>query len=169
MIDHFSRKVVAVQPLEGRNAGWICQALNEAIKRFGPPKHLITDQEPVFSGLAFGELVRQFGILQRFGAIGQHGSVAVTERVIKTLKYEWLQCAILIKSFAHLDSLCASFSFWYNGWRSHMSLNGACPDDCYTRDLPEMPDRNAKAVPINIERKLFEVTGITGYRLRKAA
>ena len=94
MIDHFSRKVVAVQPLEGRNAGWICQALNEAIKRFGPPKHLITDQEPVFSGLAFGELVRQFGILQRFGAIGQHGSVAVTERVnpfIETLGAELVE------------------------------------------------------------------------------
>jgi len=48
-IDHFSRKVVASCPLEGPNAGWVVEALEEAFVHHGAPKHLITDQEKVFT------------------------------------------------------------------------------------------------------------------------
>jgi len=41
VIDHFSRKVMAVVPLEGPNAGWINNALESAIEKYGPPKHII--------------------------------------------------------------------------------------------------------------------------------
>jgi len=44
-IDHFSRKVVACCPLEGPNAGWVVDVLEEAFLRHGSPKHIITDQE----------------------------------------------------------------------------------------------------------------------------
>ena len=101
-IDHFSRKVVCAFPLEGPNAGWIIEALELAMRKHGGPKHIISDQAPVFVGDAFGELLRQWNIKPRFGAIGKHGSIAVTERVIKTLKYEWLRCVPLIKGFDHL-------------------------------------------------------------------
>ena len=33
-------------------------------------------------------LLSQWNIKPRVGAVGKHGSIAVTERVIKTLKYE---------------------------------------------------------------------------------
>jgi hypothetical protein len=35
--------------------------------------------------------------------------------------------------------------------------------------LPEHVPKNAKAVPINIERRFFDEAKITGYRLRDAA
>ena len=168
-IDHFSRKVVAVQPMEGPNAGWVFHAFEDAIRRFGPPKHLITDQWSVFQSPAFAEVVANYGILQRFGAVGRHGRIAVTERIIKSLKVEWLQCVVILKGFSHINDLCQSFSIWYNEWRPHSTLDGTRPDDFYARDLPEMPSRDAKTVPFNIERKLFKETGITGFRLRKAA
>ena len=44
VIDHFSRKVVAAVPLEGPNAGWINNALESTIEKYGPPKHIISDQ-----------------------------------------------------------------------------------------------------------------------------
>ncbi len=113
-IDHFSREVMGVAPLEGPNAGWIIEALEQAMRKHGAPQHLISDQDPVFVGAAFAELLRQWNIKPRFGAIGKHGSIAVTERVIKTLKYEWLRCAPVIKGFDHLTFLCTEFKSWYN-------------------------------------------------------
>ena len=42
-IDHFSRKVMCVAPLEGPNAGWIIEALEQAMRTYGAPKHVISD------------------------------------------------------------------------------------------------------------------------------
>jgi putative transposase len=167
--DHFSRKVVCVAPLEGPNAGWIIEALEQAMRKHGAPKHLISDQAPVFVGNAFAELLRQWNIKPRFGAVGKHGSIAVTERVIKTLKYEWLRCVPLIKGFDHLMSLCTEFESWYSTWRPHMALDGFRPDDLYYSRKPETPKQDAKTVPGNIERHVFAETRLTAYRLENAA
>jgi hypothetical protein len=39
---------------------------------------------------------------------------AVTERVIETLKYEWLKKVPVIRGYQHLVQLCSGFSEWYN-------------------------------------------------------
>lgn len=168
-IDHFSRKVVCVAPLEGPNAGWIIEALEQALRKHGAPKHIISDQASVFTGDAFAELLKQWNIKPRFGAVGRHGSIAVTERVIKTLKYEWLRYVPIIKGFDHLTSLCAHFENWYNTWRPHMTLGGFRPDDLYYDRRPEMPKRDAKTVLGKIERHMFAETRLTAYRLKTAA
>jgi len=169
VIAHFSRNVVCATPLEGPNAGWIINALERAIEHHGAPKHIISDQASVFTGDAFAELLRQWNIKPRFEAVGKHGSIAVTERVIKTLKYEWLQRVPLIKGFDHSTFLCTQFQNWYNAWRPHMTLEGLRPDDLYYNRRPERPTRDSKAVPSNIERHVFLETRLTAYRLKNAA
>jgi len=169
VIDHFSRKVMAVVPLEGPNAGWINNALESAMKEHSTPKHIISDQASVFTGDVFAELLDSWNIKPRLGAVGKHGSISVTERVIKTLKYEWLKRVPIIKGFDHLTMLCEEFECWYNSWRPHMTLDGFRPDDVYYDKKPEKPKRNAKMVPSNIEHHRFQETRITGYRLKKAA
>jgi len=169
VIDHFSRKVMSVTPLEGPNAGWINYALESAIEEHGAPKHIISDQAHVFTGDVFAELLDTYNIKPRLGAVGKHGSIAVTERANKTLKYEWLKRATFIKGIDHLTELCKEFEIWYNSWRPHMTLNGIRPDDVYYDKKPEKPKRDAKTVPCNIEYHLFRETRITGYRLKKAA
>ena len=168
-IDHLSRRVVCVAPLEGPNAGWIIEALERAMEKHGAPRHIISDQAGVFRGDAFAELLRQWNIKPRFGAVGKHGSIAVTERVIKTLKYEWLRCVPIIKGFDHLTSLCTEFDTWYNRWRPHMTLEALRPDDLYYDHKPQKPRRDAKTVPANIERHVFPETRLTAYRLKNAA
>ncbi len=96
-IDHFSRKVVACCALEGPNAGWVTGALEEAFSQQGAPRHLITDQEGVFTGEAMAELLTEWDVRQRFGAVGKHGSIAVTERLIRKLKHEWLKRVPVIR------------------------------------------------------------------------
>jgi transposase len=75
IIDHFSRKVVAAAPLEGPNAGWVINIMDEAIEKYGLPKHLISDQGSVFTSEAFAECLRNYNIKHRLGAIGKHGSI----------------------------------------------------------------------------------------------
>jgi len=169
VIDHFSRKIVSVTPLEGPNAGWINNALECAIERHGAPKHIISDQARVFTGEVSAELLDSWNIKPRLGAVGKHGSIAVTERVIKTLKYEWLKRVPIIKNFDHLTMLCDEFESWYNIWRPHMTLDGLRPDDVYYHRKPEKPDRDSKIVPSNIEQHLFRETRVTGYRLKSVA
>jgi transposase InsO family protein len=169
VIDHFSRKVMAVVPLEGPNAGWINDVLESAIEKYGPPKHIISDQGGVFIGDVFAEFMGTYEILHRFGAVGKHGSISVTERVIKTLKYEWLKRIAIIKGIDHLAELCKEFELWYNNWRPHMTLDGFRPDDVYYNNKPDKPERDAKTVPCDIEQHFFDQTRVMGYRLRKVA
>ena len=68
-IDHFSRKVVCVAPLEGPNAGWIIEALECAMQKHGAPKHIISDQASVFVGDAFA-----VGLTARLSRDPQDGS-----------------------------------------------------------------------------------------------
>ena len=131
VIDHFSRKVMSVTPLEGPNAGWINNALESAMEKHGAPKHIISDQASVFTGDVFAELLDIWNLKPRLGAVGKHGSISVTERVIKILMYEWLKRVPIIKDFDHLTMLCEEFECWYNRWRPHMTLDGLRPDDVY--------------------------------------
>jgi len=169
VIDHFSRKVMSVTPLEGPNAGWINNALESAIEKHGAPKHIISDQASVFTGDVFAELLDSWKIKPCLGAVGKHGSISVTERVIKTLKHEWLKRVPNIKDFDHLTFLCKEFESWYNIWRPHMTLDGLRPDDVYYEKKPEKPKRDAKTVPCNIEHHRFQETRIIGYRLKSVA
>jgi hypothetical protein len=75
----------------------------------------------------------------------------------------------VIRGSSHLDELCAGFTVWHNEWRPHMTLDGLRPADVYGRDQPEALAKNAKVVPLNIERRHFAETRVTGFRLRDAA
>ena len=59
------------------------------------PKCLISDQEGPFSSDETDEWCRPRGITQRFGAIGEHGSIAVLERLILTMKVEYTQLILV--------------------------------------------------------------------------
>jgi transposase InsO family protein len=164
-IDHFSRKVVASCPPEGPNAGWVVEVLEEAFLHHGAPKHIITDQEKVFTSEVFRDLLWRWNVKQRLGAVGKHGSIAVTERVIRTLKYEWLKRVPVIRELDHLELLLADFAYYYNCWRPHTTLEGAVPDVIHAGREWSAPARTAKAVPDHIERRFFPEVRVTGFRL----
>ena len=74
---------------------------------------------------------RRHDIRQRFGAIGNRGSIAVIERLRRTLK-EHLRAETSVplrhRSFQHELQFVIS---WYNGHRPHMTLKAATPDEVY--------------------------------------
>jgi len=164
-IDHYSRAVMAVVPLEGPNAGWMVEAMQEAFVQHGAPRHLISDQEKVFISEVLADLLYQWNVKQRFGAVGKHGSIAVTERAIWTLKYEWLKCVPAIRGLDHLDRLLHDFAIYYNEYRGHARLGGALPAVIYRGEQWSKPEKSAKTLPLNFERRVFADTQITAYRL----
>jgi transposase InsO family protein len=164
-VDHYSRMVTSACPLAGPNAAWVVDALDDAFVRHGAPKHIITDQETVFTGAAFRELLGQWNVKQRFGAVGEHASIAVTERAILTLKYEWLRRVPVIRGMDHLSRLLDDFEVYYNAYRGHMTLGGALPAVIHRGEQWIKPERSAKMLPATIERRVFTDAGITAYRV----
>ena len=87
-VDHFSRRSMGVRAFRGRPTAKAMSAfLAGMIRAAGQaPRHLITDRGREFTARSFRRGCRRAGIRQRFGAIGKHGSIALIERCIRTLK-----------------------------------------------------------------------------------
>ena len=138
VIDHYSGQIMGVT-LFGH------QPTSEAMRAFlgrvmhatkAMPRHLVTDKGPQFWNDGFQAWCRRKDIKPRFGAIGQHGSIAVIERLILTLKQglAWLLLIPLRRqAFLHELRLLAA---WYNSNRPHMSLGGRTPDEVYHHHRP---------------------------------
>ncbi len=161
--------MVAIIPLEGPNTGFVINALETTFELIGVPRHIITDQGSVFTSAAFREFLSSNRVKIRYGAVGEHGSIAVTERVIETLKYEWLKKIPVIRGFRHLTSVCSDFTEWYNNWRPHEFLGTATPGKAFRYKAAPIVLKTAKAIPTNLEIKRFQETKVTAYRLNKAA
>ena len=115
----------------------VCQFLGQVIGKVGAaPKYLVTDQGKQFSSQGFRSWCLRHAIRQRLGAVGKHGSIAVAERFIRTLKESMrtlTQVPLLRRSFYREVTLTVC---WYNTSRPHMTLKGATPDEVYFRRRP---------------------------------
>ena len=90
--------------------------LGRAIAKAGTaPKYLVCDRGSQFDCQGFRDWCRRSGIKPpRYGAIGQHGSIAVVERFILTLKDG---CTRLLPVPYRAKPSCRSFFLfgdWYN-------------------------------------------------------
>jgi transposase InsO family protein len=71
-----------LQPSAEEIAGFVSRTR----KQRGPPDHFVSDQGRCFTGQVFRRKLRRLGVKQRFGAIGKKGSIALIERLWRTLK-----------------------------------------------------------------------------------
>ena len=100
------------------------------------PKYLISDKGPQFWCEGFKEWCRHRGIRPRFGAVGRHGSIALIERFIRSMKEEGLRRMLLPLSRRNFRRELDLYTTWYNGRRPHTALDGATPDERYIRKRP---------------------------------
>ncbi len=83
----------------------------------------------------FKRWCRTRSIRPRFGAVGEHGSIAIVERFIRSMKSE---CTRRITVPFRLDAMrheIACYATWYNEHRPHTGLGGRAPLEVY-RGLP---------------------------------
>ncbi len=74
---------------------------------------------------------RRAGIRQRLGAIGKHGSIALVERCIRTIKENGVQRWLATIRWWTVGRELSLFADWYNGQRPHAGLVGATSDEIY--------------------------------------
>jgi transposase InsO family protein len=109
----------------------MCAVLDRAVERIGcAPKYIVTDQGPQFSA-EYREWCKRRGVKPRFGAIGKHGSIAVTERAIRSIKDEGIRPVVVPFALAAMCRLMSLYACWYNTCRPHSSLGGAAPIEIY--------------------------------------
>jgi transposase InsO family protein len=88
VIDHYSHRIMGFDVFEQNpTAKQITAAMNHICETNGvKPKYLVSDQGSQFVAAEFRSWCSENDIKQRFGAVGKHGSISVTERVILTYK-----------------------------------------------------------------------------------
>ena len=72
----------------------------------------------------------------RYGAVGQHGSIAVVERFIRTLKDEGMRRIMVPAQRDTMRREIQNFVEWYNEARPHSVLNGQTPNEVYSSVRP---------------------------------
>lgn len=138
VIDQFSRRVCGFAVFKKMPSSTdTCRFLDRVTKRTGSkPKPIITDKGRQFFCETFKSWCRRRGVRPRFGAVGKHGSIAVIERLIRSMKTE---CTRRILVPLRLDAMrheLSRYATWYNEHRPHQSLAGKTPIEVYHGDRP---------------------------------
>ena len=138
VIDHHSRRVMDIEIFRNNpTAVSVSRFLACAIHTANAtPKYIICDKGKQFWCSVFKDWCDHHGITPRFGAVGQHGSIALVERFILTLKNECTRILLvpLRRDPFHQELTC--FSNCYNQSRPHSALHGKTPDEVYHDVLP---------------------------------
>ena len=138
VIDHYSRRVMGFATFKDNPTSEFVQCfLKRAIDNAGAiPKTIICDKGQQFWCDTFKGWCDDQGITPRFGAVGQHGSIALIERFILSLKNECTRVIFVPLRSETFHRELALLANWFNRARPHSSLNGKTPYEVYYDLLP---------------------------------
>jgi transposase InsO family protein len=138
VIDHHSRRVMDIDIFRNNpTAVSVSHFLECAIHTASAtPKYIISDKGQQFWCSVFKDWCDHHGITPRFGAVGQHGSIALVERFILTLKNECTRIILLPLRSDPFHQELTCFANWYNQSRPHSALHGKTPNEVYHDVLP---------------------------------
>jgi putative transposase len=143
--------------------------LRRAVRTTGAtPRHVLTDRGRQFRCGEFRRWCRGRGIRPRYGAVGRPGSIALVERLIRSLKDECTRRLLMPMRLRSLRRELALYAHWYNHHRPHQGLGGRTPDEVYfgRRPANERPRHEPRA---GWPRHSVCATPSTGVRGRRGA
>jgi transposase InsO family protein len=129
LVDHGSRANLRLVALTNKSATALLREVGMAIARYGRPRFIRTDNEPVFRSRRFRLGLALLGVRhQRIdpGCPWQNGRV---ERFFGTLKKKLDPWAV--DSLADLNGALCQFRLWYNHIRPHQALEGRTPAEVW--------------------------------------
>ena len=137
VLDHFTRSLLAFRLVRREpSSSDVCAALDDAVLHAGTaPNHLISDQGSQFQS-EYRAWCKLHGAKPRYGAVGQHGSIAIIERFILSLKQEFLRRIHVPSTESRMLEAMAAYQRWYNEHRPHASLDGRTPREMLDGALP---------------------------------
>src|SRR5664280_2735516 len=137
VFDAFSRMALSVTVFcKEASALEISQFVSRTARRHGWPAHFVSDRARCFRGQVFRSKLRRVPVKQRFGAIGKKGSIALIERLWRTLK-DALGLRLLRPLAA--EDLAEKIQLGlvhYAHFRPHQALGGATLAEVYFGRTP---------------------------------
>jgi len=148
-IDDHSRFCVAAGLVERATARPVCTVFAEAMRRWGVPDEILTDNGKVFSArlgprpaeVLFDRICRENGIVHRLTGVRAPTTTGKIERFHKTVRTEFLTGP----GFATQDDAQAALDAWvvdYNTNRPHQALGMLSPIARF------QPDRSEELPPV---------------------
>jgi transposase InsO family protein len=139
VVDHFSRRVLGT-------ATFYCQPSSKSVRCFlgrmiaktgAAPRYIVCDRGKQFDCDGFRAYCKDNEIKPpRYGALGQHGSIAVVERCIRTLKESLRRLPVIPLSRRSAQRELDLIAGWYNEHRPHETLGGCTPNEVFYNRLP---------------------------------
>ncbi len=127
VLDQFTRCIVGIATHTGTVDGHaLCRMFNQAIKNQSAPKYLSSDHDPLFTYHRWGANLRILEIEEIKTVPYVPLSHPFVERVIGTIRRECLD-KTLFWNERDLERKLLQFKDYYNGYRTHDSLQGETP------------------------------------------
>ena len=106
-------------------AEWVARQLTEAFPWDDAPKYLIRDRDQIYGAVVTCRL-RAMGIRDKPTAPASPWQNGFAKRLIGSIRRECLD-HIIVLGEAHLRRILKSYADYYNGVRTHRSLNEDAP------------------------------------------
>jgi putative transposase len=132
IMDWASRKVLAWRLSNSLDASFCVEALEDALRRFGPPQIFNTDQGSQFTSFDFTKVLKDAGVKISMDGKGRWMDNIFIERLWRSLKYE----CVYLHAFETGSEVRQGIGRWvdhYNQERPHSSLGDWTPDEAYHR------------------------------------
>lgn len=131
IIDWYSRSVLSWRLSNTMDSSFCCEALDEALRKYGFPEIFNSDQSSQFTGEAFISLLKEKHISISMDGKGRAFDNIFVERLWRSVKYE----NVYIKGYETMmeaqEGLAKYFTY-YNHRRLHQSLGYQRPYDVYS-------------------------------------
>ena len=119
------RELVWINATKSPTAEWIARQLTEAFPWDEAPRYLIRDRDRIY-GVVVTRRLRAMGIRDRPIAPASPWQNGFAERLIGSIRRECVD-HIIVFGEAHLRRILESYARYYNGVRTHRSLNKDAP------------------------------------------
>ena len=132
VIDWYSRYVLSWRISTTLDSGFCCDALREALVKYGRPEIFNTDQGSQFTGSDFTDILKEAKIQISMDGKGRALDNIYCERLWRTVKYE----EIFLKryeSVPHLRSELGKYFRFYNYKRDHSAHGYKTPWEIYSK------------------------------------
>src|SRR3982075_1253284 len=106
-------------------AEWVARQITEAFPWDMAPRYMIRDRDQIF-GIVVTRRLRAMGIRDKPTAPASPWQNGFAERLIGSIRRECLDHVIVLGE-AHLRRILKSYADYYNGVRTHRSLNKDAP------------------------------------------
>ncbi|MEZ9292434.1 IS3 family transposase [Vibrio lentus] len=130
IIDWYSRKVLSWRLSNTMDTSFCIEALEEALKHYGPPDIFNSDQGSQFTSSEFTQKLTDHGVRISMDGKGRWVDNVFIERLWRSLKYE----EVYLKAYTtprQAELEIGNYMVFYNEERNHQGLNDLTPDEVY--------------------------------------